>query len=114
MDVAGDTRPVSDAFAGLFAAVLPEALVGNARFGIEGGVRFASVDFRFAPFQLLRAPEPGNPAFGPDREFQLDIELPMAGDPRINVGYVTKDERVRMYPEDLGTLRETLLANFEF
>jgi hypothetical protein len=113
--LSGKMEPVDVLFKDLFAVILPEAYLGNARFGIEGGVRFASVDFYYMPGCTLCAYDSSEPAFARNNEMQLEFELPDEGDPRITVGPCKAgSKRVRMYPEDLAMLRETLLANFDY
>ena len=117
INVDGKWRSVGVLFEDLFSIILPEALIGNSRYGVQDGVRYASVDFWFMPGQILRVHEPSNPVFDPKRDMQLEFELPENGDPRITVGYFAANgprPRVKMYPEDLAMLRETLLANFDF
>ena len=111
----GESESVGVLFEDLFSIILPESLIGNSRYGIQDGVHYASVDFWFMPGQILRVHEPNNPVFAPDRELQLEIELPTDGEPIITVGYFAAGHpRVKMNPEDLAMLRETLLANYNF
>jgi hypothetical protein len=110
----GEWKSVGVLFEDLFSIILPEALIGDSRYGIQDGVHYASVDFWFMPGQILRVHEPNNPVFAHEREMQLEIELPTDGEPIITVGYSAAGHpRVKMYPEDLAMLRETLLANYK-
>lgn len=111
----GEWESVGVLFEDLFSIILPESLISNSRYGIQDGVHYASVDFWFMPGQILRVYEPNNPVFAPNRDMQLEIELPTDGEPIITVGYFAAGHpRVKMYPEDLAMLRETLLANYNF
>ena len=112
----GKWESVGVFFEDLFSIILPEAFIGNSRYGIQDGVHYASVDFWFMPGQILRVHEPSNPVFAPEREMQLEIEFPTDGEPIITVvgDVATGHQRVKMYPEDLAMLKETLLANYNF
>ena len=107
-------------FEDLFAYILPEAMVGNCRIGLEDGHYYASCDFYFQPGKVLRDHNIDFLPYKPEREMNFEIDRFDRDEPVISVGWNYENhpdgkvDRVRIYPEDLGTLRETLLARFNF
>lgn len=116
----GKTVSVSSLFENLIGVILPEAYVGNARFGVQNGVWFASCDIVYVPGIVVRDFDELGIQASPANEIEFSIDGVDKGDPKIHL-HVGKNlvreggpNFVRMYPEDLGTLRETLLAHFNF
>jgi hypothetical protein len=119
IDIDGKTVSISTLFENLIGIILPEAYVGNARFGVQDDTWFASCDIVYVPGLAIKAFDDLGIQADPANEIEFSIDG-VDNDPKIHL-YVGKNlvreggpRDVRMYPEDLGTLRETLLAHFNF
>lgn len=119
IDIDGKTVSVSTLFENLIGLILPEAYVGNARFGVQDGIWFASCDIVYVPGLAIKDFDDLGIQADPANEIEFSIDG-VDKDPKIHLfvgnNLVRKGgpRDVLMYPEDLGTLRETLLTHFNF
>ena len=119
ISIDGKTVSVSTLFENLIGIILPEAYVGNARFGVQGDTWFASCDIVYVPGLAIKDFDDLGIQASPANEIEFSIDG-VDNDPKIHLRVGKNLVReggpsyVRMYPEDLGTLRETLLAHFNF
>lgn len=111
----GKTVSVSTLFRNLIGVILPEAYVGNARFGVQDGIWFASCDIVYVPGVAINDFKDLGIQASPANEIEFSIDG-VDNDPKIHLRVGRNLVReggpsyVRMYPEDLTTTRLTLLT----